>query len=197
MCESVGTRTSSPGRVRVRSATWFAIVPLGRNSDASMPNRLATSSWSRLTDGSSPYWSSPTSASAIARRMPSTGRVTVSERRSIRSGMASMIGSRLRRSEGSDRSDADRGRWSTEATRSLDEEADGASRSQSSAASRSSTQNGLPRTATFGPDTIFIGREARSIPVQISTRGSLSIACRRRAGSSISWVPSMTRASGR
>ena len=36
----------------------------------------------RLTVGSSPYWSSPTSASAMARRMAGVGRVTVSERRS-------------------------------------------------------------------------------------------------------------------
>src|SRR5918999_4215551 len=85
---SVGTSTSSPGRVIVLSATWFAIVPLGRNSAACMPKRSATSSWSLLTDGSSPYWSSPTSASAMARRIPWVGRVTVSDRRSMRSGMA-------------------------------------------------------------------------------------------------------------
>ena len=33
--------------------------------------------------GSSPYWSSPTGAAAIAARIASVGRVTVSERRSI------------------------------------------------------------------------------------------------------------------
>ena len=37
----------------------------------------------RLTVGSSPYWSSPTGAAAIAERIAAVGRVTVSERRSI------------------------------------------------------------------------------------------------------------------
>jgi hypothetical protein len=36
-----------------------------------------------LTDGSSPNWSSPTSAVAIASRIAGVGRVTVSERRSM------------------------------------------------------------------------------------------------------------------
>jgi predicted nicotinamide N-methyase len=36
-----------------------------------------------LTVGSSPYWSSPTAAAAIAARIAAVGRVTVSERRSI------------------------------------------------------------------------------------------------------------------
>jgi hypothetical protein len=40
-------------------------------------------SWSRLIVGSSPYWSSPTGAAAIAARISGVGRVTVSERRSI------------------------------------------------------------------------------------------------------------------
>src|SRR5271154_4857100 len=42
-------------------------------------------SCSALTVGSSPYWSSPTGARAIAARMSSDGSVTVSERRSMRS----------------------------------------------------------------------------------------------------------------
>ena len=42
----------------------------------------AQRSSSRFTVGSSPYQSSPTSASAMARRISGVGRVTVSERRS-------------------------------------------------------------------------------------------------------------------
>jgi hypothetical protein len=77
------TSTSSPGRVSVRSATWFAIVPDGRKIAASLPSIAATRSCSALTVGSSPYWSSPTGAAAIAARMAAVGRVTVSERRSM------------------------------------------------------------------------------------------------------------------
>ena len=36
--------------------------------------------------GSSPYWSSPTGAAAIAARIAAEGSVTVSERRSMASG---------------------------------------------------------------------------------------------------------------
>jgi hypothetical protein len=50
---------------------------------ASLPSIAATVSWSRLIVGSSPYWSSPTGAAAIAARISGVGRVTVSERRSI------------------------------------------------------------------------------------------------------------------
>src|SRR5918999_64760 len=49
---------------------------------ASFPVSSAARSWSRFTVGSSPYQSSPTSASAIARRIRSEGFVTVSDRRS-------------------------------------------------------------------------------------------------------------------
>ena len=45
----------------------------------------------RFTVGSSPYQSSPTSASAIAARIASDGLVTVSERRSIGRVMAASI----------------------------------------------------------------------------------------------------------
>ena len=83
MWASRGTRTSSPGRVRVRIATWLAIVPVGNQRPASCPSSAATRSWSRLTVGSSPNWSSPTSARAIASRIAGVGRVTVSERRSM------------------------------------------------------------------------------------------------------------------
>ena len=77
------TITSSPGRVSDRRTTWLAIVPVGSQSAASLPSRSAIRSWRRLTVGSSPNWSSPTSAAAIAARIPADGRVTVSERRSI------------------------------------------------------------------------------------------------------------------
>src|SRR6266508_4641330 len=48
-----------------------------------LPTIAAHRSSRLLTVGSSPYQSSPTSASAMARRIASVGLVTVSERRSI------------------------------------------------------------------------------------------------------------------
>src|SRR6516165_582789 len=74
---------SSPGRVWTLTAIWFDIVPDGTNTAASLPSRSATTSSSRLTVGSSPKTSSPTSAAFMAARMPAVGRVTVSLRRSI------------------------------------------------------------------------------------------------------------------
>src|SRR5262249_28772705 len=59
------------------------IVPDGTNSAASLPSRSATRSCRRLTVGSSCITSSPTSAAAMAARMPGVGRVTVSLRRSM------------------------------------------------------------------------------------------------------------------
>src|SRR5439155_13015199 len=59
------------------------MVPEGTNSAASFPSTCAAISCRRLTQGSSPKTSSPTSASAMARRMPAEGLVTVSLRRSI------------------------------------------------------------------------------------------------------------------
>src|SRR5271154_2429225 len=89
------TTTSSPGRVRILRPIWFAIVPLGTKRAASLPSNSAIRSCSRLTDGSSPYWSSPTGAAANAWRMPGEGRVTVSERRSMRSIQLQLIGELL------------------------------------------------------------------------------------------------------
>src|SRR5216683_360044 len=89
ICASSPTTTSSPGRVSTLRPIWFAMVPLGTNSAASLPSSAAMRSCRRLTEGSSPYWSSPTGASAIALRMPGEGKVTVSERRSMRSMEAS------------------------------------------------------------------------------------------------------------
>src|SRR5215217_3207371 len=74
--------TSVPGRATNRSASWLAIVPDGTYSAASFPSSAAASDSRRRTVGSSPYASSPTSASAIARRISGVGVVTVSERRS-------------------------------------------------------------------------------------------------------------------
>src|SRR5574341_1490010 len=59
------------------------MVPEGTNSAASFPSTCAAISCRRLTVGSSPNTSSPTSASAMARRIPAEGLVTVSLRRSI------------------------------------------------------------------------------------------------------------------
>jgi hypothetical protein len=63
----------------------------------------------------------------MARRIASVGRVTVSERRSMRSGMAAMIGLRAQAigRVGPDR--RDRGFWSTDATWSPADDADGGS----------------------------------------------------------------------
>ena len=76
------TRISSPRRVCARTAAWFPIVPEGTYTAASFPSMRAVSASSAMTVGSSPQTSSPTSASAIARRISGVGRVTVSERRS-------------------------------------------------------------------------------------------------------------------
>src|SRR5262245_11214984 len=59
------------------------MVPEGTKSAASLPRISAARSCRRLTVGSSRWTSSPTSASAIARRMARVGLVTVSLRRSI------------------------------------------------------------------------------------------------------------------
>ena len=67
------TITSSPGRVRTRSATWFAIVPLGSQSAASFPSNSAVRSWRRLMVGSSPNSSLPTEAAAMAARIAADG----------------------------------------------------------------------------------------------------------------------------
>jgi len=74
--------TSSPGPASTPSASWLAMVPDGTSSAASVPRSAAASDCRRLTVGSSPYASSPTSASAIAARISGVGVVTVSERRS-------------------------------------------------------------------------------------------------------------------
>ena len=84
MCASSPTTTSSPGRVNNLRPIWLAIVPLGTKIAASLPSSMAIRSCSAWTVGSSPYWSSPTGAFAIAARIGYDGSVTVSERRSIR-----------------------------------------------------------------------------------------------------------------
>ena len=70
-------RASAPrrgARPRARpcsfSAIWFAIVAVGRKSARSWPSSSATRSCSSLTVGSSCICSSPTTAAAIAARMP-------------------------------------------------------------------------------------------------------------------------------
>src|ERR1700736_2683548 len=58
--------------------------PVGTKSAASLSKISAARASRRLTVGSSPYPSSPTSASAMARRISGVGRVTVSLRRSTK-----------------------------------------------------------------------------------------------------------------
>src|SRR5437868_1916467 len=74
--------TASPRWQWLISAARLDCVPDGKNSPASKPKVSAARACSLLTVGSSPNTSSPSSASCMARRMPSLGRVTVSERRS-------------------------------------------------------------------------------------------------------------------
>src|SRR5438093_765459 len=76
--------TSCPGRVQTFTAIWLPIVPVGTNRADSFPVRAAASSSRRRTVGSSRNTSSPTSARAMAVRIASVGRVTVSERRSMK-----------------------------------------------------------------------------------------------------------------
>src|SRR6476620_10376291 len=59
------------------------MVPLGKNSAASLPSNAATRSSSRRIVGSPSRSSSPTSAAAVAARVAGGGLVTVSLRRSI------------------------------------------------------------------------------------------------------------------
>ena len=75
---------SSPRRRCASCATRLPIVPEATNRPASLPSSSAARSSRAMTVGSSPKTSSPTSASAIARRMAGDGFVTVSLRRSIR-----------------------------------------------------------------------------------------------------------------
>src|SRR5579863_2349151 len=84
MCWRRPAITMEPGSARTRTAIWLAIVPDGTKMAASLPMRSAKTVSSLLTVGSSPYPSSPTSASAMARRIAGVGRVTVSLRRSTK-----------------------------------------------------------------------------------------------------------------
>ena len=65
------------------SAQALPWVPLVTNRAAGLANSFATYSSSALTVGSSRDTSSPTSASAMARRMESVGNVIVSLRSSM------------------------------------------------------------------------------------------------------------------
>lgn len=73
-CEFAARITSSPpGRRWRRKAMRLHIVPLGRNSPASWPSIPATLSWREIVVGSANFCSSPTSADAMASRIPSVG----------------------------------------------------------------------------------------------------------------------------
>src|SRR5438045_3347912 len=100
---------SSPWPAKDPSPSWFAIVPVGVQMAASLPNMAATLSCSRLMVGSSPNTSSPTSASAMALRMPGPGLVTVSLRKSMRSAMMAPHDKREREAVREDRAPAGEG----------------------------------------------------------------------------------------
>jgi hypothetical protein len=68
------------------------MVPEGRNTAASLPRSSATISWRWFTVGSSPFCSSPTSASHMNRRMAGVGRVTVSLKRSTSIRVVALMG---------------------------------------------------------------------------------------------------------
>ncbi|NTV81717.1 MAG: hypothetical protein HGA24_09890 [Candidatus Aminicenantes bacterium] len=74
--------TSSRTFVHILTAIELAMVPDGQNRAASLPIFSAPSRSSSWTVGSSPRTSSPTTASAMAFRIFSVGRVTVSLRKS-------------------------------------------------------------------------------------------------------------------
>src|SRR5574340_1011471 len=82
-CDVRSAIRTSPGRESNLRAIWFAMVAVGRKTASSWPRSSATRRSSPRTVGSSRFCSSPTTASAIARRIPSVGCVMVSERRSI------------------------------------------------------------------------------------------------------------------
>src|SRR6266850_6458054 len=90
--------TSSPRWQWLISAARFDWVPEGKNSAASKPKISAARACRRLTVGSSPKTSSPSSASSIAWRIPAEGRVTVSERRSTIAATGGSLNHALRHS---------------------------------------------------------------------------------------------------
>ena len=83
MCESSSAINSSPGSPRTRNAISLAMVAVGTKTASSCARISAIRDSRSLTVGSSRICSSPTSAAAIAARMPAVGRVAVSDRRSI------------------------------------------------------------------------------------------------------------------
>src|SRR5215471_9061864 len=80
--ESASVITSRPDGARASTASRLPIVPVATNTAACLPIRSAARASRRLMLGSSPKTSSPSSASAIARRMSGPGMVSVSDRRS-------------------------------------------------------------------------------------------------------------------
>ena len=82
-CDPAAAMIWPPRGTWASTLTRLPIVPLATKRAASLPSSSAARSWRALTVGSSPKTSSPSSASAIARRMAGLGRVTVSDRRSM------------------------------------------------------------------------------------------------------------------
>ena len=81
---AAATRWPGPENVQPERRSGSPSCPSGRTRRPPCRAPPRRRSCSRLTVGSSSYQSSPTSASAIARRIASDGFVTVSERRSTR-----------------------------------------------------------------------------------------------------------------
>jgi len=85
------TRPVQVGLQWTRSATWLVMVPEGMKIAASWPRIAAMRRWSLSTVGSASITSSPTSARAMASRIPGVGRVTVSLRRSTGSSLIACV----------------------------------------------------------------------------------------------------------
>src|SRR5690349_8220987 len=104
-CASESATSSSPWATCSRRHSWLAIDPVGAKSASSCPSSSATRCSSRRTVGSSPKTSSPTGASAMARRIAAVGWVRVSESRSTCTdgalgGIRSVLGQHLGDQEG-------------------------------------------------------------------------------------------------
>ena len=83
---------STPGTFHApRIAISLHMVPEGRKTAAAFPRSSATISCRWVTVGSSPFCSSPTSASHMNRRMAGVGRVTVSLKRSTSIGKVALM----------------------------------------------------------------------------------------------------------
>ena len=93
-CDSASATISPPRGTWAMCDTRLPIVPLATKRPAALPVSSAARSWRALTVGSSPKTSSPDLGLGHGPAHLRRGRVTVSERRSMRSGMSPSIATR-------------------------------------------------------------------------------------------------------